>query len=249
MNALIKIMPRAIGNLDLVQTINARELHEFLGVRTAFKDWISRRISEFGFKDGQDFCSFLSETTGGRPSTEYALTLDMGKELSMVERNEKGKQARLYFIDCERKARSYAVDPMQALSDPTVLRGLLLGYSEKVTALEGKVTEMAPQVQAFARIAVGNGSFSITEAAKDLQVKPHELFKWLRSHGWIYRRAGSASDLGYQDKVSTGYLEHKVTTVARTDGSEKYVTQVRITPKGMARLAKEFGKGDNPELV
>jgi anti-repressor protein len=109
------------------QTVNARELHGFLEVKTAFKDWISRRIEDFGFIEDQDFCSFLSES-GGRPSKEYALTVDMAKELSMVERNAKGKQARLYFIECERRAK----DPMYALNDPATLRSLCLTYSERM---------------------------------------------------------------------------------------------------------------------
>lgn len=74
---------------DLVQTVNARDLHAFLQVGTAFKDWIVRRMEEYGFQEGKDFCSFLSESSGGRPSKEYAVTIDMAKELSMVERNER----------------------------------------------------------------------------------------------------------------------------------------------------------------
>ena len=63
----------------------------FLGVQTAFRDWISRRIEEYGFVDDKDFCSFLSESQGGRPAKEYAITIDMAKELAMVERTEKGR--------------------------------------------------------------------------------------------------------------------------------------------------------------
>jgi len=102
--ALIRITQAPIGSTT-VQTVNARDLHAFLGVETQFKDWIARRIEEYGFEDGKDFCSFLSESSGGRPRKEYAVTLDMAKELSMVERNAKGKQARQYFIECERQAR------------------------------------------------------------------------------------------------------------------------------------------------
>ncbi|WP_332060812.1 antA/AntB antirepressor family protein [Bartonella sp. CB74] len=104
MNTLIPISKQAIGQ-ETVQTVNARELHAFLEVKTNFKDWIIRRIQDYKFQEGYDFCSFLSESSGGRPSKDYALTLDMAKELAMVERNEKGKQARQYFIECERRAK------------------------------------------------------------------------------------------------------------------------------------------------
>ena len=99
-----EIIPRQF-DCSTVQTVNARELHSFLEVRTAFKDWIDRRISEYGFEEGVDFCSFLSESTGGRPSKEYAITIETAKELAMVERNDKGREARKYFIECERRLK------------------------------------------------------------------------------------------------------------------------------------------------
>ena len=154
----------------------------------------------------------------------------------MVERNEQGKRARLYFIECERRAK----DPMAALNDPSAMRGLLLTYSEKVIELEGAVEEMRPQVQALERIALSDGSLCITDAAKTLQVQPKALFSFLRSHRWIYSRPGTSHEVAYQDKLAAGLLEHKTTTVARSDGSEKTVTQVSVTPKGLTRLAKEF---------
>nr|WP_319637584.1 antA/AntB antirepressor family protein [Brucella sp. HL-2] len=110
-----------------MQTVNARDLHYFLEVGSVFKDWIARRIADYGFEDGKDFCSFLSESSGGRPSKEYHLSLDMAKELSMVERNEKGKRARQYFIECERRAK----DPPAALSDPTAMSGSSLAYDDR----------------------------------------------------------------------------------------------------------------------
>mgnify|MGYP000911169588 CR=1 FL=1 len=228
----------AVGQIgdDTVQTVNARDLHAFLGISTAFKDWIARRVSDYGFQEGRDFCSFLSESQGGRPAKEYALTIDMAKELSMVERNEQGKRARLYFIEMERRAKA-AGDPIHLLNDPAAMRGLLLTYSEKVIALEAQVSDLSEKGEALDRIATADGSLNITEAAKALQMRPKDLFGWLRANGWIYRRAGGSHDLGYQSKTTAGLLEHKVTTVLRADGTEKITEQVRVTPKGLARLS------------
>jgi len=89
-------------NQQSVQLVDARLLHNFLEVVTRFNDWITRRIEEYGFIEGNDFYSKLSKTKG-RSKTDYHLTLDMAKELAMVERNEKGRQARRYFIECEKK--------------------------------------------------------------------------------------------------------------------------------------------------
>ncbi|WP_375702195.1 antA/AntB antirepressor family protein [Bartonella sp. AA89HNZF] len=112
MNTLIKITEQTIDQ-ETVQTVNARELYTFLEVNSNFRDWIKNRIKEYGFLENKDFISFaknLAKPKGGRPSTEYHITLDMAKELSMVERNEKGRQARRYFIECEKKLKSQSVD-------------------------------------------------------------------------------------------------------------------------------------------
>lgn len=142
MNELIHIEAREISGA-VEQTCNARDLHSFLEIQTAFKDWIARRIEEYGFVEGNDFCSFLSESQGGRPAKEYSLTLDMGKELAMVERNEKGKQARQYFLDCERRAKGQiaAVPPAPTFTDafklvPLVVRAArALGLDKNAAAI------------------------------------------------------------------------------------------------------------------
>ncbi|MDY3317492.1 antA/AntB antirepressor family protein [Riemerella anatipestifer] len=88
--------------------VSARELYHFLEVKSKFSEWINRRIEEYGFIEGQDYICFseISEKPqGGRPAVEYSIILDMAKELSMVERTEKGKQARRYFIECERRLK------------------------------------------------------------------------------------------------------------------------------------------------
>jgi phage antirepressor YoqD-like protein len=131
-----------------------------------------------------------------------------------------------------------SVDPMAALNDAAVMRGYLLTYTEKVMELSGQVEEMRPQVQALDRIAHSDGSFCITDAAKTLQVYPKALFRYLREHGWIYSRLGSSGDVAYQNRLASGDLEHKTTTVLRADGTEKTATQVRVTPKGLTKLAK-----------
>jgi len=242
MNTLIQITDRHLGT-GTVQTVNARDLHGFLGVGKDFSTWIKDRIEQYGFVETLDFVLFpdSGENSGrGRPAKEYAITLDMAKELAMVERNQKGKQARQYFIDCERRAKAATIDPMQALSDPATMRGLLLSYSERVMALETVVQEQAEDVKALNLIAKADGSMCITNAAKDLQMRPKDLFQWMQENNWIYKRAGSATYCGYQMRIQQGLLEHKVTTVEKNDGSSKIVEQVLVTAKGLAKLAKDL---------
>lgn len=140
----------------------------------------------------------------------------------------------------EMRAALQQRDPMAALNDPEAMRGLLLTYSERVIALEEQNEALKPQVEAYERIAVADGSMCVTDAAKHLQVRPKDLFDYLKSHGWIYKRAGAKSYVGYQSKTQQGLLEHKVTTVLAADGSERITEQVRVTPKGLSKLALLF---------
>ncbi len=133
-----------------------------------------------------------------------------------------------------RRTGGYSVN----LADPAQLRQVLLGYTEKVIALESQVSVMEPKVEALNRIALADGSMCLTDAAKHLQVQPKWLFRWLQEHQWIYRRAGGSGFIGYQSRIQVGYLEHKVSTVERSDGSTKAAEQVRITAKGLAKLAE-----------
>lgn len=135
-----------------------------------------------------------------------------------------------------RKTGGYSMN----LSDPAQLRQVLLGYTEKVIALESQVSVMEPKVEALNRIALADGSMCLTDAAKHLQVQPKWLFRWLQEKGWIYRRAGGSGFIGYQSRIQVGYLEHKVSTVERSDGSTKAAEQVRVTAKGLAKLAEAF---------
>ncbi|WP_197070591.1 phage antirepressor KilAC domain-containing protein [Aeromonas allosaccharophila] len=134
-------------------------------------------------------------------------------------------------------------DPMAALNDPATMRGLLLTYTEKVLVLEERVEEMKPKVEALDLIATADGSLNLTEAAKALQQPPRKFNQHLCSQRWIYKRAGGKQWLGYQDKVQQGLVEHKVTMVPLTDGGERLCEQVRITPKGLTKLAQQLSAG------
>nr|WP_284737303.1 phage antirepressor KilAC domain-containing protein [Proteus sp. FZP2095] len=130
-----------------------------------------------------------------------------------------------------------SIDPMMALNDPAFLRDALISYTEKVMHLENQVEEMKPDVDALTRIAKAEGSLCVTDAAKQLQVKPKSLFDLMSHSKWIYRRLGTAW-IAYQDKIQQGLLEHKVTVVKSSTGEDKQVSQVRVTAKGLSKLAK-----------
>ncbi|EPC1917069.1 antA/AntB antirepressor family protein, partial [Escherichia coli] len=109
---------------EIALLCNARDLHAFLGVKKVFAAWITNRISEYEFIENQDYIllSNLGKQTSGRGGhnrKDYHLTLDTAKELAMVERNEKGRQIRRYFIECEKKLRS--MQPAQQFTDEEII--------------------------------------------------------------------------------------------------------------------------------
>ncbi len=109
MNELIQVAERQIGD-GTIQTVNARDLHVFLEVGKDFSTWIKGRIEQYSFVEHHDYALYLLPNFGekgqGRSSKEYAISLDMAKELAMVERNDKGREARKYFIECERRLKT-----------------------------------------------------------------------------------------------------------------------------------------------
>ena len=100
-----------------VQLCNARELHAYLEIGKEYANWIKNRINEYGFIQDEDYL-VITERTNGRPRKEYHITLDMGKELGMVERNERGRQIRQYFIRCERTLKTLQQPQQLALPEP-----------------------------------------------------------------------------------------------------------------------------------
>ena len=241
-NELIKVAVRQIGD-GTIQTVNARDLHAFLGVGKMFAHWIGDRIQKYGFVENQDFVVFAktgNNLSGGRPAKEFALTLDMAKELAMVERNNKGKQARQYFIECERRAKANVIDITTALADPAKLRTVLLAYTEKVMALEAKVQEQAPKAQFHDAVSDAINCQSVQEIAKVLGTGPNRLFKFLREEGLLMR-----DNLPYQQHLDAGYF--RVVEKQYNDGRGESHTYTRtlVTGKGLAYIQKRLQNQNN----
>jgi len=251
MSAIISIAQGNIGD-QTVQTVNARELHSYLEVGKDFSTWIKDRIDQYDFVENQDFIVFpeIGENPkGGRPSKEYALSLDMAKELSMVERNEKGKQARQYFIECERRAKQGQQVIPQSLPEALRLAAKAIEERDRL-ALENKakdeaLAEAEPKIRALERIASpSEGSVGLRLAAKLLQMPERKFLQFVHSQGWIFRNHYSGVWQGYAEKAKAGLVEQKFTTITRDDGSEKTVEQVLITRLGIAKLAEKLERSE-----
>lgn len=217
-------------------TMSSREISDLLELR---HDNVKRTIATLA---GKGLVSFTQaeensqSSAGGRPGTVY----HVNKRDSYVVVAQLSPEFTARLVDRWQELESRASDPAVALSDPASLRKLLLDNVEKVIELQSQVEEMKEDVAALEHLASAVGTFNRTEAAKHLGVPPQILIKWMRTNNWTYHRPGAKDDLAYQSKINAGYLEHKVTTGPRGDGTEWISTQIRVTPKGLTVLAKAF---------
>lgn len=178
----------------------------------------------------------------GRQQPMYEITRDGFVFLCMGFTGADAAQWKEKYIQAfnlmEQQIKQQSVSFDSLLSNPIALRNALLTYSERVSGLETQVSALTPKAEALDRIATkSEGSMCVTDAAKLLQMQPKQLFGWLQSNGWIYRRVGGVSWVAYQAKLKTGELEHKITKIERSDGSEKITEQVLVTAKGLANLS------------
>lgn len=153
-NEMIKIMDNNGEN-----AVMGRELHEFLEVKTQYKDWIARMIIAADLEDGKDFCSKMSESNGGRPSKDHILTMDSAKSIAMLQHSDKGKMVRDYFIACERKLRALqiakAVEAAQSVPAlPASLTQELVELKRANKTLVQINAELAAKVQADHQILI-----------------------------------------------------------------------------------------------
>lgn len=224
------------GNADN-PTMTSREIAELAGKRHdhVMRDIRALLVELHGEEGLPSFgASYINEQNKEQP----CFSLPKRESLILVSGYSVAMRAKI--IDRWQELEEKARNPIAALSRVDLLK-LALDSEEKRLVLEHKVEELTPKAEALDRIADADGTMNPTVAAKALQVQPKKLFDWLREKHWIYRRAGGAGNVAYQDKIQAGLLTHKVTTVQREDGSDKVCEQVLVTAKGLAKLSQAFG--------
>ena len=190
MNQLIPLQSQTI-NGNAVETVSARELHGFLGVSSKFADWIKNRISEYDFVESQDFISFSKYLENGGRSIEYYITLDMAKQLAMVERNDKGKQARRYFIECEKKLKSQiAPQPVQPIGElEDKLRTIAFALDRSNISPVAKETALITSAETLTGISIGyrpqieQTTYSAKELGDVLGISANRVGRIANAHG------------------------------------------------------------------
>lgn len=220
MNDLIKV------NYDNAEcpTVSGRELHEALEVKTAYKDWFPR-MCEYGFTEGEDFRSFLSESTGGRPATDHAITIPMAKELCMLQRTEKGSFFRKYFIKVEEAWNSPEMVMKRALE---IANRRVKDLQISVASLTVDNEIMRPKAEYFDELVDRNLLTNIRDTAKELKIKQREFVKFLIDKKYLYRDK-SGKLLPYAKHADSGLFELKEFVNEKTGF---HSTQTLVTPKG-----------------
>lgn len=222
-----------------VPTMTSQEIADLV---TARHDNVRRAIERLAERRVIALPPMEEKPTLGRPTILYVFSGDQGKRDSIVVMAQLSPEFTARLVDrwqeLEAAAASVAFRVPQSL--PEALR-LAADNAERADRAEAQLQLAAPKVSAYDLIASTDGSFTSTEVAKTLGQPPRKFQSWLRMNRWTYRRVGTADDVAYQDKLDAGLLCHKTQVVNRADGSEKVITRARVTPKGLARLAKIFG--------
>lgn len=217
-------------------TLSARELHGFLGIGTEFAKWM-QRMCEYGFSENQDYRVFVKNddnSKGGRPSTDYEITLDMAKEIAMIQRSDKGKEVRQYFLELERRWNS-----------PEAVMNRALEYSRKqVKALMEENKELKPKALFADAVSASDESILIGQLAKLIRQNGYEigqnrLFEWMRENGFLIK-SGSRRNQPTQRAMDMGLFEVKERTISNPDGSTRITLTTKVTGKGQVYFVNKF---------
>lgn len=242
MNELIKTFKQNDGSV----AVDGRNLHDFLEVKERYNDWF-RDMQKYGFTENVDFISFTGKRVkpqGGRPQVNHALTLDMAKELSMIQRTDRGKQARQYFISMEKQAKSKQQLPLPK-DYPSALRALANSVEEN-QKLESQNKAMKPKALFADAVETSNTSILVGQLAKLLKqngidIGQNKLFKYLRDNHYLGKR-GEYYNMPTQYSMEMGLFEIKERTIQNPDGSVKTVRTTKVTGKGQTYFVNKFLK-------
>lgn len=229
MNELIKV------NYESKRpTVMGRELHEALGVETRYNDWF-KRMSEYGFTENIDFYSIMSKTPdGGRPSTDHQLTIDMAKEICMIQRSEKGKQFRQYFIEVENKWNTPEAVMARALQMANKKLNEIKSANKQLTdtvAIQSQqIAELTPKASYYDVVLNCKDLLSITEIAKDYGKSAKWLNNYLHDNKVQFKQGNIW--LLYQNHAEKGYTNTKTQTFNGNDGKVHTKVHTYWTQKG-----------------
>ena len=236
MTELIKVQER-----DGEQLVSGRELHQFLESSERFSKWWERMVG-YGFEENKDYTLYQKVHPQNKQEIiDYLMKISMAKEISMLQRNEKGKEARNYFIKCEEAWNSDEIVMARAI---LIQNNKILGYKEKIDILEKKIENDAPRVSFAETIEKASDCLLVREfskliATEGIHLGEKKLYRWFREKGFILKNSTEPT----QTAVQKGLFKVAERVVKAVTG-DIISTTTRITGKGQVYfldlLKKEF---------
>lgn len=225
------------------QTVSARDLHERLNIGTRFNDWFPR-MCEYGFIEGEDFYSKTSKTSeiGGRPSTDYELSIDMAKEICMIQRTPEGKRVRQYLIDLEKAWNTPELVMARGLK---AAQAMIEQKDEQIKLLTADNERMKPKEVFADAVTASETSILVRDLAKIIKqngrpMGEKRLYKWMREHGYIIKNSCQPT----QKAMELGLFETIERTVQRADLAPMTTLTTKVTGKGQQYfINKLLGEG------
>lgn len=245
MNDLIKVTTK-VFKAEEVQAVDARELHAFLHVGTDFPTWIKAKVNKFGFEKDSDFVVIQNSQEnlfGGRPKQDVFVTIDMAKELSMMENNDQGRKARKYFIACEKMAKDLIAK--QSIVPTNMKEALKLAYEQQCLIEEQseKILELEPKGQ-FADTLINTEKWmDFKKVAKELNfigMGRNNLLEFLRIEGKLMQTPNHNEP--YQEYVNKGYFKLIPVPYVKKNGVSGLREQPVCSMAGMEYVEKLLRK-------
>ena len=220
-------------------TISARDLHARLCIDTRFNDWF-RRMCEYGFSEGKDFYSKMSKTPEpvGRPPADYDLTVDMAKEIAMIQRTPTGKQIREYLINLEKAWNSPEQIMARALkmADATIMQ-----LKGETVEKDKRIEEMRPKEVFADAVTESTDCILVRDLAKLIKQNGYNtgevrLYRWMRENGYIMK----VGTMPTQRAMNMGLFRVKKRTIPQPCGKERIESTTMVTGKGQQYFVNKF---------
>jgi anti-repressor protein len=236
MNELLKV------NYDNDRiTLSARELHKFLGVTERFGNWFER-MNQYGFQESVDYLGRkVFNTQAHQELQDYEITLDMAKEIAMIQRSDKGKEVRQYFLELERRWNSPETVMNRALE---YSRKQVKALMEEKQGLIEENKELKPKALFADAVSASNESILIGQLAKLIRQNGYEigqnrLFEWMRENEYLIKK-GERYNQPTQKSMDLGLFEVKERTISNPDGSTRITLTTKVTGKGQVYFINKF---------
>ena len=218
--------------------VSGRQLHEALGVNSNYTTWFDR-MADYGFTENQDYIllsNFGNQTgRGGHNKVDHIIKLDMAKEIAMIQRTDRGKEVRQYFIQVEKDFNS---------PEKIMARALLMA-DQKVHKLEAQIEADRPKVLFADAVSASHTSILVGDLAKlisqnGFKIGANRLFSWLRDNGYLIKKRGASWNMPTQKSMELGLFEIKETNIQHADGHISINKTSKVTGKGQQYFINKF---------